>query len=532
MGTRTTLAATAVLAAGALFGWTASSGQPTTGVRGEDKQVGKTLDVPPRFDELAKLPFAENRPTKETAQALRDELLFQRATQTYLWALPLINTLGMKVGSEKTFGEGYNVLPIWKKRLDAKTLVTTPNSDVIYAMSYVDLDKDGPLVFEAPPQLQGILLDFWQRPIPVDGGKFFGDVGFFGPDEGKGGKFLLLPSGYKEPVPEGHFVYRSATNNVFIFLRSFYQDPKNLTPAVALVEQSKIYPLNGKATAKPMTFPDASGVPVNMLPRSNASAFDQLKRLVDSEGTNLADSDSLGMLSLGMLAAIGIVKGQPFAPEARTRAILDRAAKSAYKMSRVIGFEEVVSGRSFRVYPDRRWLNPLADGTPENPSGPLDLGWRRKAGGYLDLDTRIWFFTNYYSISPGMISQTPGKGAKYMIAFTDGDGVPLSGGTNYRLNLPPNIPAANFWSVTLYEAENASGLANGQPFPSLGSRDKPAQKEDGSTDLYLGPKAPEGRAGNWLATVPGKGYFAILRLYSPTEAAINKTWKPGDITKQ
>ena len=109
-----------------------------------------------RFNELADLPFTENRPTGATAQTLRDELLFQRATQTYLWALPLINTLGMKLGSEKTFGSGYNVLPVWKKRLDAKTLVTTPNSDVIYAMSYLDLGKDGPLVFEAPPQLQGI----------------------------------------------------------------------------------------------------------------------------------------------------------------------------------------------------------------------------------------------------------------------------------------------------------------------------------------------------------------------------------------
>lgn len=102
---------------------------------------------------------------------------------------------------------------------------------------------------------------------------------------------------------------------------------------------------------------------------------------------------------------------------------------------------------------------------------------------------------------------------------------------SYKLNLPPNIPAALFWSVTLYDAANASGLANGQPFPSLGSRDKPAQNADGSTDLYLGPQAPEGKAGNWLATVPGKGYFAILRLYGPTEAAINKSWVPGDLER-
>jgi len=477
-----------------------------------------------RFDALANVPFAENRPTPETARTLRDELLFQRATQAYLWALPLLNTLGMKVGSESIFGAGYNVLPIWKKRLDAKTLVTTPNSDVIYAMSYLDLGKDGPLVFEAPPNLQGILLDFWQRPIPVDGGKFYGDVGLPGPDGGKGGKFLLLPPGYRGDVPPGYYVYRSGTNNVFVFLRSFYQDPKDLTPAVALIEQSKIYPLNGKATAKPMQFPDASGVPANMLPRYDATAFDQLKQLLDSEGPHLAETDSLGLL-----ASIGIAQGRPFAPDADTRVILDRAANTGYKMSRVVGFEETANGGSLRVYADRRWVNPIDNVTPPGPRTERDLSWKNTAGNYLDLDARIWFFTNYYSVSPGMLSKIPGKGAAYMIAFTDGAGAPLSGGSSYRLNLPADIPAANFWSLTLYEAENASGLANGQPFPSLGSRDKPLQNKDGSTSLYLGPEAPGGKQANWLATVPGRGYFAILRLYGPTEAAINKTWKPGDI---
>ena len=474
---------------------------------------------------VANLPFVENRAIGETAQTLRDELLFHRATQTYLWALPLINTLGMQSGSEKFFGAGYNLLPVWKKRLDAKTLVTTPNSDVIYAMSYVDLGKDGPLVFDAPPMLQGILMDFWQRPIPFDGGKFAGDVGFFGPDQGTGGKFLLLPPGYEGEVPEGYFVGRSGTNNVFVFLRAFYADANNLNPPVELIEQTKIYPLNGDARS--MQFPDASGVPANMLPASDFSAFEQLKKLVDSEGPHLADADWMGML-----AGLGIIKGEPFQPDEHMRGILDRAAKSAYKMSRVIAFDEVVSNRSFRKYPDRRWLNPMAEATAENPSGKLDLSWRRvDRGGALDVDCRPWFFSNYYSVSPGMLSQIPGIGAFYIIAFTDSDGQPLSGGTNYQLNLPKDVPAANFWSVTLYEAENASGLDNGQPFPSLGSRDLPVQNADGSTDLYLGPEAPEGQEQNWLATVPGKAYFVILRLYGPTEPALMKTWQPGDITK-
>jgi hypothetical protein len=232
-----------------------------------------------------------------------------------------------------------------------------------------------------------------------------------------------------------------------------------------------------------------------------------------------------------MLAAIGIVKGQPFALDAHTREIFDRAAKTAYKMSRVIGFQEVLNGSSLLIYPDRHWINPIDYAAPHTSANTMDLAWSNTAGKYLALDARIWFFTNYYSISPGMISKVPGKGAAYMIAFTDGEGSPLSGNGNYRLNLPPNIPAANFWSVTLYEAENASGLANGQPFPSLGSRDKLVQNADGSTDLYLGPKAPQGKEANWLATVPGRGYFAILRLYGPTEEALNRSWKPGDIEK-
>lgn len=474
---------------------------------------------------IATLPFVEDRAPADTAQALRDELLYHRATQTYLWALPLINTLGMKTGSEKAFGAGYDVLPVWKERLDARTLVTTPNSDVIYAMGYVDLGRDGPLVLDAPPMLQGILLDAWQRPIPVDGGRFAGDVGFFGPDQGKGGTFLLLPPGYEGEVPEGHFVCRSGTNNVFVFLRAFYADARDLKPPVDLIGKTRIRPLTGEA--RPMKFPDASGVPANMLPIGDGTAFDRLKELVDAEGPQLADPDWMGML-----AGLGIVKGEPFEPDARVRGILDRAARTAYRMSRVIAFDEVVSGRSFRMYPDRRWLNPMADATAENPSGRLDLSWRRTdRGGALDVDCRPWFFSNYYSVSPGMLSQIPGKGAFYVIAFTDGDGVALTGGAHYTLTLPKDVPAANFWSLTLYEAENASGLANGRPFPSLGSRDEPVRNADGSTDLHLAPQAPQGKERNWLATVPGKGFFAILRLYGPTEPALARSWKPGDITK-
>ena len=481
-----------------------------------------------RFDALANLPFEQNRPTPETAKTLMDELEFQQATQAYLWAMPLINTLGMKFGSEKVFGAGYNILPVWKERLDTKTLVTTPNSDVIYAMSYVDMGETGPIVFEAPPNLQGILLDFWQRPIPVDGGQFFGDVGLPGPDAGKGGKFLVLPPNSKGNVPTGYYVYRSGTNNLFIFLRAFYQDPKDLSPAVALMEQAKIYPLNlPEAERKPMQFPNASGVAANMLPRSDATAFEQLKWLADHEGENLASDDGLGLL-----ANVGIVTGRPFEPNTETRAILNAAAKTAYKTSRVIGRMSEIGGRDLKIWKDRKWVNPANNVSEPRADKTMDLTWRNKKAGFTEIEPRVWMFTDYYSISPGMVSLTPGKGAFYGIAFNDADDRPLSGDSSYKLTLPPDVPAKLFWSLTLYEAENASGLATqARRFPSLGSRDKPVQNSDGTTDLFIGPKPPAGKEANWLATAPGRGFFSILRLYGPEEAAINYSWKPGDLVK-
>lgn len=488
--------------------------------------VGASHAQTDRFDSLAELPFEQNRPTAETAQTLKDELLFQRATQTYLWAMPLVNTMGMHDGFKAAYGTGYNIMAIWEKRLDAKTHITTPNSDLIYGMVFEDLSKTGPLVFEAPPKLQGILLDMWQRPIPCDTKPFLGDLGLPGPDGGAGGKFLLLPPDYKGDVPKGYYVYRSGTANVFIFLRSFYQSLDNIQPAVDMLEKSVLYPLGKKDSAKKMEFKYASGKRHDMLPRTDLKAFEQLKWLVDAEGRNLADADGLGLL-----AGIGIIQGESFAPDAHTKNILSKAATSAYKMSRVIGMQLRLGDVDLRVFKDRQWANPVNNLSSRWPDPYVDLEWTDTKHGYRNVDARAWMFTDYYSLSPGMVSMTPGKGAFYMMAFKDAAGDWLNGENSYSLKLPPNIPAALFWSVTLYEAENASGLDNGQPFPSLGKLNKPAQEADGSTILYIGPKAPAGKEANWLATPPGRGYFSILRLYAPTEPALDFTWKPGDFER-
>jgi hypothetical protein len=469
------------------------------------------------YDDLANLPFKDGYVAKADEQPLLDELVFQRAVQTYLWALPALNMYAMKEGSEKIFGKGYNVLPIFKERLNAKTLITTPNSDVIYALGYLDLNEDGPIVIEVPPGLQGILDDFWQRPIPsegqIDGRQWSGDVGLPGPDHGKGGKYLILPPDYKGEIPDGYFTYRSRTFGVFVFWRGFFKDPKQLDEPVRVMEQTRIYPLGKRDAAKPMEFPDASGVSANMLYPQDGTAYDMLARFIEHEYVDPVDAEMRGVA-----AALGIVKGKQFAPDARTQAILDKAARTATRIGHVIAYTPSALIPNALWYRDRRWINVF----PGNATFTADS--------FNYLDARTGFFTYAYSASPGMAANMENIGAKYPAAFTDADGDHLDGAQNYKLHLPKDIPAAIFWSVTVYDPLTGSGLDNGQAFPSVNTMDKPVPNADGATDIYFGPKSP-GEGKNWLATVGGKGFFVILRLYGPTKAFFDQTWKPDDVVK-
>src|ERR1700761_3016821 len=311
-----------------------------------------------RYDELANAPFKGDFPSAEAADLLTDELYFQRAVQVYLWSLPAVNMWAMKEGSEKTYGAGYNVLPVWKERLNAKTKVTTPNSDCLYAMAYVNIAKDGPIVVEVPPNNQGILDDFYQRPLTgptIDGKAFTGDFGFAGPDGGKGGKYLIVPWNYKGPEPKGFYVYRSRTNNVFVFYRGFFTDPKDLKGANALIAGTRIYPYDKRDSATAMKFPDGSATPADMLFPVDGSYFDMLARFVADETVDPMDMDWRGMM-----AAIGLQKGKAFEPTAHQRELLDKAAKTAFKMSKLEIWDGLRSQPGWQYYPDRQWGNVFA----------------------------------------------------------------------------------------------------------------------------------------------------------------------------
>jgi hypothetical protein len=476
--------------------------------------------------DLNELSFVENWPTDEAADSLLEELVYQRAVQCYLWALPAMNVVAMKEGAERTFGAGYNVMPVWRRRLDANTLVTTPNSDVVYAMGFLDLKRDGPMVIEVAPGLQGILDDFWQRPLTgpltdnklgvptADGRRWCGDVGLVGPDEGAGGTFIVLPPDFEGEEPTEGFVFRSRTYGVFIFWRAFFQDPNDLAAPVAALEQTRIYPLGMEDDARPMEFPEGSGVSADLLFPRDAGYFDMLARFIDHEYV-----DSTEMDMRGMLATLGIIKGKLFEPRQRLQELLERAALTAFKMSKAMVSLGTMLLPGGVLWDDRQYINAFMGGDP------FFMG-----DSYLNLDNRIAYFTNAYSLSPAMAMDFVGMGAKYPVAVRDADGELLLGSRSYRLRLPPDVPAKLFWSATVYDAEHAAGLDNGQPLPSINSMDAPQANPDGSTDIHFGPDRPEDAA-NWLRTVPSRGFFVILRLYGPDRPYFDETWRPGDLTK-
>jgi hypothetical protein len=152
--------------------------------------------------------------------------------------------------------------------------------------------------------------------------------------------------------------------------------------------------------------------------------------------------------------------------------------------------------------------------------------------GYRTLDARTAFFYGVTGITPAMAMRLPGIGSQYLFALVDADKNYFDGAKTYKVTLPKEIPEANFWSLTLYDNQTRSMLDTPQRYPRSQSYPSPAAEAgaDGSTTIYFSPSQPEGvKRGNWIQTVPGKGWFTILRLYSPLEPFFDKSWRPSEI---
>jgi hypothetical protein len=453
---------------------------------------------------LGTLRFKDGAPDDATVSLVYDNLDFMRGVQAFLDGIPAASIFAMCNGLLEGAGVDDQTFGIFETLMDARSVFLTAQTTTAYVTHCFDLE-DGPVVLEASPGLLGPLDDAYFRHVV--------DVGVTGPDQGKGGKYLLVPPGYEGELPgEGYFIIKSPTYTVWQLSRIMNGDLA--AGAKGVKDTMRVYPWAQRDNPPQTKFVNLSGLKFNTVHANDFEFYEEINAIIQKER-----ADALPAELVGTLAAIGIKKGQPFAPDDRMRAILTDAVAVGNATARAIIFAQR-DQRGF-YYPDRQWKTNFIGGSSEF----YDNGERM-------LDSRVLFHYYATGITPAMAQPVVGKGSVYAYAERDANGDYLDGGKTYSITLPAPIPMKDFWSFMVYDNQTRSMLETDQKAAGIDSNSPGlVANADGSYTVWFGPKAPEGKEGNWVQTMPGKGWNTLLRLYGPLEPWFDKTWKPGDFER-
>jgi hypothetical protein len=441
--------------------------------------------------------------------ALARDAVERRAVEAFLWGLPAVNyDLMLQEMLGKTSAKVNQVI-YWGRPLDAKNQTLTPNPDALYFMAFFNT-KDGPIVLDLPPgdangSFNGNIVNIWQMPLE--------DAGLLGFDKGAGGKYLVLPPGYTGAKPQGFISLQSDTFGGYALIRSNLKShgDDDVAKAIEYGKKVKVYPLAQAKSPTATVFTDVKDVTYDSTIRYDASFFEHLARIVQGEPWLQRDRALIDPLK-----SLGIEKGKPFQPSEATKAALTSAARKAGAILKArydAGLPPFFSDTS-------RWTLPA----------PADLV-KEAQSAYADpneypIDSRALAYS-YAFVGIKRL----GRGQMYLISIKDKDGNAFQGGSTYRLRVPPNAPVQQYWSVTAYDRE-IHALIRNMPRASRSSQIAELQKnEDGSIDVYFGPKPPAGKDSNWIPTDRARKFKLMFRAYAPTKALFEKTWVLPDVEK-
>ena len=449
---------------------------------------------------IGKIELQGGYPSAASVKKIYDEIDFERAAQAYVWAIPIVSIEALRLANKRDWGVDYNDVGLVDNYVTPVVSVLTSNNTTIYAAVFVDLERDGPVVIDSPLGVYGVIDDFWQRPVV--------EVGPFGPDKGKGRKFLLLPPGYKGVVPDGYLVAPSKTDQAAFIGRAFVKDG-DIKAAVDTLAGIKVYPLSKADNPPPTRILHAGNKALESIPPRGFGYWQLLSDVLNKESVEERDR-----FFYAMLKPLGIEKGKPFAPDARQKKILTDAAEVGFRMAQTLSMAPRLANAS--SYPGTHW------------EWVLTLNPDQEAPGYTQLDERTDYTFEAISVAAGMMKPIVGAGSQYMSAAKDKQGDWLQGGKTYALHVPANVPAKEFWAITVYDVMTRSMVKTDTMNAGVSSHDKLKANADGSIDIHFGPNPPKD-ATNWVKTVPGRGWFAYFRWYGPTEAFFNKSWTLPDI---
>jgi hypothetical protein len=451
----------------------------------------------------------ESRVDRLSASELAERAVHRRAVEAVIWGMPAVNTDLMYQAMVREVKGDWNQIVYWSRLLDWKNQTLTPNPDAIYLMPFFNTAEAGPVVLEIPPadegSITGSIMDCWQTPLE--------DVGPAGVDKGRGGKYLILPPDYSGTAPDGYIAVPSQTYQGYALLRSILRSGSDadFVKAVDYGRRIRLYPLSAAANPPATTYLDAADVLFDATIPYDVRFFESLTHIVASQPWLERDR-----AMIDPLRTLGIEKGKSFAPDARTREIMNEGAKEASQWLDL----QYEASLAPPFYEGARWALPAAPGLMEGMQSSFADPDRYPTDGRGTIYSMAFFCPKH-----------SGLGSFYLMATRDKEGRPLDGGSTYRLTVPPNVPVNQYWSATVYD-RTTHGLVRNMERASRSSQ-RPGLKVNasGSVDIYFGPAAPPTKEANWVPTSPEGEFEVLFRFYGPEKSLFEKTWRLPDIEK-
>lgn len=442
---------------------------------------------------------AQGLPDQRAIDRLYEERDFQRACQAYLWALPLVAYGQWQNQHETVFGAKDGDIVQYVSVRDKLGLITA-NATTPYVLGFVNTLRTGPLMVEVPGgEVAGGFGDFWEKSIS--------DFGLTGPDRGEGGRYLLLGPGQTPPAGvEYDHEARSPTVNVFHAFRILTTDPAE---GERILHGYQIYPASEASNSRKTRIVTPDGRPWSGAQPKGMAYWERLNEYLQIEPVKAEDR-----LFMAMLKPLGLEKGKPFKPSASQARALEDGAEIGQLMAIANSFDKRFETAAYGGQWDRA----------------VNVSMSQEAEFYSQLDERASWFYEAVGLSEGMTTRTPGEGQVYLSSYRDAKGRWFDGGGTYRLHVPPDVPAGQWWSVALYDIETRCFMDTPYDKVEVGSRTDLTKNADGSVDLVFAPEPPkDSPESNWIPTVPGRAWFTYFRLYGPLKPYFDASWNLPDI---
>lgn len=453
-------------------------------------------------------------PTKETAQQLYDVMDHQRASQLYLWGLPIVATTRIRHSLEKNIKGYKDNRFVTVRRFNERRGFLTANESTIYFLASSDTRKSAVLLDIPPGTIVGMIVDSWQESPD--------DIGLFSPQSGKGGRHVIVgPNTPVHTIPEpssildDFHIHRVRTNHILMLGRIIGTEEE-----VKALSSKMLLRYDGE---EPITdHLDMQDKFIATYQPRGLAYWEMLHAAINDEVVGERDR-----FFMYWLKTLGIEKGKPFEPTERQKRILIDGARQGELMAKTLVYNERMDG----VLRQNNWRMILGGEWGDGVKATQRMRY------YDIFDPRARYTYEAVMTSPAMTIPRPGKSQAYIGKFEDEDGNRLRGGDNYIIHIQANVPASLFWSIVIYDADTRCLIDNrntaGKGKATVGSRTEGLRKNtDGSFYMLLGPgDPPAGWEANYVRTLQARGWFPYMRAYGAGMEFFDDTYKLPTITK-